>query len=250
MSLVEQLKWDSDFFRLPIGRVRSGASASDIADAVREADKGKLRCVYLCVAAADDRLLAEAQRLGFLVRDIRVTLEGPLPSVAPESNRVEPAGPSAFDGLAAIARERFQTTRFFADPRFDRDRCRELYAAWLRRGLEPSADRITLIAENNQGFVVCRFNRLAQRGEIELIGVTEDAEGQGIGDALICGAKARFARERLVFISAVTQGRNVAAQRFYERHGLRTQEVALWLHRWVDAGHAGTSMEVGCRREQ
>lgn len=232
MSLVERLDWDSEFFGFPIGRVPNHVGASDIAAAVREADEHELRCVYLCVAAKDGRLLDEAQRLGFMVRDLRVTLEGQLPSSSAEPTNVKPAGLAALDGLAAIARERFQTTRFFADPGFDRDRCRELYVAWLRRGLEPSTDRVTLIAEKDRGFVVCRFNRPANRGEIELIGVAEEAEGHGVGTALVTGAQATFARERLACMRVVTQGSNIAAQRFYQRHDFRTHEVALWLHRW------------------
>jgi dTDP-4-amino-4,6-dideoxy-D-galactose acyltransferase len=232
MSLVEQLDWDSEFFGFPIGRVRSDVGATDIAAAVREADGRTLRCVYLCASAKDERLLDEAQRLGFIVRDVRVTLQGRIPSSSAESPEVEPAGLAALDGLAAIARQRFQTTRFFADPGFDRDRCRELYVAWLRRGLQPATDRVTLIAENGRGFVVCRFNRPANRGEIELIGVAEEAEGHGVGASLVAGAQATFARERLTDMRVVTQGSNIAAQRLYQRHGLLTHEVALWLHRW------------------
>ena len=232
MSLVERLDWDSEFFGFPIGRVRNDVGVSDIAAAVREADERKLRCVYLCVAAKDAALLDEAQRLGFMVRDLRVTLEGPLLSNSAEPPNVEPAGLEALDVLSVIARKRFQTTRFFADPGFDRDRCRELYVAWLRRGLKPSIDRVTLVAEKNRGFVICRFDRAANRGEIELIGVTAEAEGQGIGTALVTCAQATFARKALTHMRAVTQGSNVAAQRLYQRHGLRTHEVALWLHRW------------------
>jgi dTDP-4-amino-4,6-dideoxy-D-galactose acyltransferase len=232
MSLVEQLDWDSEFFGFPIGRVRSDVGASDIAAAVREADARTLRCVYLCASAKDQRLLDEAQRLGFIVRDVRVTLQGRIPTSSVEHIEVKPAGLAALDGLASIARERFQGTRFFADPGFDRNRCRELYVAWLRRGLAPSIDRITLIAEKSRGFVVCRFNRPTNRGEIELIGVAKEADGKGIGAALVTGAQATFARERLTDMRVVTQGSNIAAQRLYQRHGLRTHEVAVWLHRW------------------
>jgi dTDP-4-amino-4,6-dideoxy-D-galactose acyltransferase len=232
MSLVEQLDWDSEFFGFPIGRVRNDVNDSHVAAAVREANARKLRCVYLCVTAKNERLLDEAQRLGFMVRDVRVTLQGRVPNSSVEHIEVKPAGLAAFDGLAAIARERFQATRFFADPGFDRDRCRELYVAWLRRGLQPSPDRVTLVAEKSRGFVVCRFDRPTNRGEIELIGVAKEADGQGIGSALVNGAQATFTREGLTYMRVVTQGSNIAAQRLYQRHGFHIHGVALWLHRW------------------
>jgi dTDP-4-amino-4,6-dideoxy-D-galactose acyltransferase len=232
MSLVERLDWDSEFFGFPIGRVGNDVGASDIAAATREADERGLRCAYLYVAAKHERLLDEAQRLGFMVRDVRVTLQGRVPESSPERIEVKPAGLAAFDRLATIARERFQATRFFADPGFDRDRCRELYVAWLRRGLQPSPDRVTLVATKSRGFVVCRFDRPTNLGEIELIGVAKGAARQGIGSALVAGAQATFAREGLEYMRVVTQGGNIAAQRLYQHHSFHAHEMGLWLHRW------------------
>jgi ribosomal protein S18 acetylase RimI-like enzyme len=35
-------------------------------------------------------------------------------------------------------------------------------------------------------------------------------------------------------VSVVTQGRNVAAQRLYQRAGFVTASTQLWYHRWLD----------------
>jgi dTDP-4-amino-4,6-dideoxy-D-galactose acyltransferase len=41
-----------------------------------------------------------------------------------------------------------------------------------------------------------------------------------------------FAKQGAEKIGVVTQGRNVSAQRFYQRCGFVTRSVGFWFHRW------------------
>jgi dTDP-4-amino-4,6-dideoxy-D-galactose acyltransferase len=233
LGLVEKLEWDSAFFGLPIGRVRDNVVADEIELATREASEHELRCIYLLASADDGMLIGSAQAQGFIVRDIRVELERPV------------AGhPMAMDGLrcgltedlprlAPIARERFRSTRFFADKRFPPDRSAELYVEWLHRGLTGEPDRQTLVTKDATGFIVCHLDPSARVGRIELIGVAAGASGRGLGSALVAGAGAIFYNASLHHATVVTQGNNIAAQRLYQRHGYRTSQTHLWLHRWL-----------------
>jgi ribosomal protein S18 acetylase RimI-like enzyme len=45
-------------------------------------------------------------------------------------------------------------------------------------------------------------------------------------------ALAWFCAQGLQRAQVVTQGRNIAAQRLYQKCGFRTGEIALWYHRW------------------
>jgi dTDP-4-amino-4,6-dideoxy-D-galactose acyltransferase len=233
VSLVEQLHWDSSFFGFPIGRIKSRVTASDIELATREADDRKLRCVYLLAPAGDDTLICSAQEHGFRVRDIRVELERPVVG-----------HPIAMDGLrrgqiedllplAQIARERFLTTRFFADKRFPPERSADLYVEWLRKGLMGAPDRQTLVNEDLTGFIICHLDPSSSMGKIELIGVAAGASGQGLGSALTAAAEAAFADASLDTALVVTQGSNIVAQRLYQRLGYRIYKTHLWLHRWL-----------------
>ena len=69
-------------------------------------------------------------------------------------------------------------------------------------------------------------------GEIALVGVQARARGRGIGQALLQAARTWFEENGLRAIRVATQGRNLAAQRLYQRNGFRTETVQLYYHRW------------------
>jgi dTDP-4-amino-4,6-dideoxy-D-galactose acyltransferase len=232
----EPLNWDSTFFNFKVGRIHTaGGDASAFLADVAAADADGVRCLYLLVPADDDQALQRAIGAGFCPYDIRIELERRLDGSEPPSPTVREATAGDMPGLEPIARERFQFTRFFADPHFPRDRAGELYVMWLQRGMSTPARR-TLVSQHGAGFIICHFDREADVGTIELIGVAERASAQGLGDALVRGADHEFAAAGLARAQVVTQGRNVAAQRLYQRHGYRTTSVGLWLHRWRDGG--------------
>ena len=225
----EPLSWDSELFGFPIGRVPEPAALDD---AVSAADADGVRCLYLLCPADEDHALQAALDAGFRPYDVRVELERALEGTEPGGEEVREANAGDEAGLSRIAAERFTGTRFFADPHFPREACRELYVAWLRRGLTTAPERRTLVAGDAEGFVTCRFDAASGTGTIELIGVADGAAGRGLGAALLAGAHRAFAGAGLRRASVVTQARNVPALRLYERHGYLTSATAVWLHRW------------------
>lgn len=228
------LEWDSAFFGFPIGLIAGDRLERDsLAQTIAHADQRRLSCVYLLVDAADVEGSCNAQALGFSLVDIRVELDRPLGAAEENGGEViRAADESDRIALEELARERFTDSRFFADPGFPRDRARELYAAWVRRAFETPAERITLVARDVAGFVTCHADAARSVGTIELIATAPGAEGTGIGRALLHGAHAWFLEQGLRRAAVVTQGRNVAAQRFYQGDGYRVCRTGLWFHRW------------------
>lgn len=232
MSLIEQLEWDSAFFGIPVGRVRSEVGVDEIAAVIGEAEQRKLRCVYLLVPADNSRLVTVAEECGFRVREIRVELQR---SVAGHPARIDGLRVGSLEDLsvlAPIARSRIRGTRFFADDHFASERAAELYVEWLRRGLTDTTERQTLVDGNNRGFVVCHKDVASGIGTIELIAVDQDAAGRGLGKSLIAGAGAVFRESRMHTATVVTQGSNINAQALYQSCGYRTAKMFYWLHAW------------------
>jgi dTDP-4-amino-4,6-dideoxy-D-galactose acyltransferase len=227
----ERLEWDSDFFGFAVGRVDAG---SELSAAVAAADADGARCLYcLCPADRWDSLEA-AFALGFRLYDVRLELGRELPAEEAAESAVREARPEEHAALEAIARERLRGTRFWNDRRFDRARVADLYAAWVRRGLETPPERRTLVAGDAEGFVTCRFDEDGGLGTIELIAVAAEAEGRGLGRRLLAGADAAFEAAGLTRAAVVTQAGNAAAQRLYQGAGYRSTRADLWLHRWSD----------------
>jgi ribosomal protein S18 acetylase RimI-like enzyme len=236
---IERLAWDSDLFGFAVARVACARADEVSLDAALRACRAQgIRCAYLLLDAADAAGSGRAQARGFVVRDLRLELErsvGPAaPDPPPGGVAIGPARGGQRAALERIARGAFAQSRFFADPGFPRERCRELYAAFLRRGLDGAPERLTLAGEDASGFVACHLDRARGVGTIELIAVAEDARGGGVGRALVDAALATFADAGLARAEVVTQGANVASQRLYQRAGFRTGAARLWLHRWFD----------------
>jgi dTDP-4-amino-4,6-dideoxy-D-galactose acyltransferase len=233
------LAWDSEFFGLRIARCeRSPRDAGELARVVTWCREQSIECVYALTPADDLAGVRVLEHGEFRLVDVRMTYEARIERDDASSMRfsrreIRVARESDVSALRAIASESHTDSRFYADGRFDRARCAELYATWIEKSVRGWAD-VVLVAEhraNVAGYITCHA-RDSGRGEIGLVGVASPAQGQGLGRALVESALRWFAEHGVERASVVTQARNVAAQRLYQSSGFRTSAVELWHHRW------------------
>jgi len=233
------LPWDSNFFGRRIGRVTrptldAAASAAITAWATAE----QVECLYFLCSAADTTSIRQAEQDGYHFVDIRLTLTAPA-ALAPLATGLRHSQPHDLPALEAIARAAHVDTRFYADPHFDPARSADLYALWIANDhaaslSEPANHAVwvgTDAADQAIGYLTCRHNPDGS-GQIGLLGVSAAAQGQGLGGALVTQARSWCAEQGITTIYVVTQGRNVRAQRTYQRAGFVTRTVQLWYHRW------------------
>jgi ribosomal protein S18 acetylase RimI-like enzyme len=69
-------------------------------------------------------------------------------------------------------------------------------------------------------------------GSIGLIGLSPHAQGHSLGSHLLAAAISYFGKRQAARLSVATQGRNVRAQRLYQKCGFATDSVMLWYHKW------------------
>jgi dTDP-4-amino-4,6-dideoxy-D-galactose acyltransferase len=234
------LDWDSKFFGFKVGRVKLSRLSRAAMPALLEwCARQRVRCLYL-LADADH---AETSRLatehGFCLVDIRITLERLLPPDAEASAGRRPAGIRAFrsgdlPALRNLAGDLHQDTRFFFDARFPPAQSRELYRVWMEQScLNPHSQVFVLPSEDGvAGYIACSAGE-DRTGKIELLGVGPKTQGRGSGGKLVDAGLRWFAAEGLRHVTVVTQGRNIRAQRVYQRAGFVTQSVQLWYHLWL-----------------
>ena len=240
-TLCQFLDWDSEFFGLRIGKiVPQCLTKTDLSQALEWARHQQIDCLYFLCDASAMPSLALAQQAGFLLTDVRLTLEIQAKNAALLSRTqsgVRLARAGDIDALKAIARTGHSTTRFFADPHFPRQRCHELYERWIEKSCTGYADAV-FVAENQEGkisgYFTCHLDE-QKRGSIGLVGVASDAKGQGHGSALLHAALDWFSSNACAVITVVTQGNNIAAQRLYQKHGFLTRSAELWFHYWPAA---------------
>jgi dTDP-4-amino-4,6-dideoxy-D-galactose acyltransferase len=240
------LPWDSNFFRCRIARVRSDQLNEDLAGRINEWSRSSgVRGLYFLARADDPMTMRTAEKNGFELVDIRLTFEcrmvrtgGEKP--APERSTVPIRSVCAEDlpALQALARTAHNDTRFYADSHFSRNQAEALYSTWIALDCQGRAEKVLVATSPNNkplGYITCHLDAAMKQGQIGLVGVSEAARGKGLGGALVFAALDWLAAHEAEQVTVVTQGRNVAAQRLYQRCGFLTHELQLWYHKWFPA---------------
>jgi dTDP-4-amino-4,6-dideoxy-D-galactose acyltransferase len=230
--LCEFLAWDSNFFGIRIARVNQRhLNANEVEPVLEWCKSHAIDCLYF---------LADTQDAGatglvrdFSLTDIRIRFELPLRLEAPSgSNLVRPFQSGDLPALRALARVSHRDSRFYYDGRFPVAKCDELYDTWIQRSAGGWADAV-FVAEwegRPAGYISCHLS--GSDGSIGLIAVDEQARGKGLGRALVESSIAFFRERGMDRALVVTQGRNIASQRLYQRCGFLTESVHYWFHRW------------------
>jgi dTDP-4-amino-4,6-dideoxy-D-galactose acyltransferase len=236
----EYLEWDSTFFGFRIARVRAARLDEPLIDAVMAwcADR-RIRCLYLLADAQDPTTSRLAEAAGFRFVDVRATFEWRAGDARADrqgesgGNHIRAARAEDIPALRAIARGNYRATRFRFDTGFPEDRVDALYETWAEKSCLGYADAV-LVADSDDGpcgYVSCHVEG-AHAGRIGLVGVRDGARGRGIGLALVGHALAWFESRDMARVRVVTQGRNITAQRLYERCGFLIDTADVWYHRW------------------
>jgi len=250
----EILQWDSDFFELKIARLHGAKLRAARADAVDTwCERQAVNCLYALLRADDPENSRVALSHGYNLVDVRVTLEREpdckseshldLPSSGPAC-LIRPFEARDLPALQRIARTRHRDTRFFFDGNFSPQRCEDLYERWITNSCQgyaqavfvaqPRGTSVEGVAQGNDctGYITCHWEGPEKAGRIGLFAVDAASTGRGVGRALVQAAVDWFALQGQLRVSVVTQGRNVAAIRLYERCGFSTARVELFYHKW------------------
>ena len=236
-SLCELLKWDSHHFGLRIGRVRGDQlSTNMIAEIDGWRQRHRIDCLYLLAGIDRIETIRLAENAGFRFTDLRVTLDRPLKPGKPQGSH---RGVRLFqmDDLATLKRmagDLHHDSRFHIDTRFPQDRSRELFALWIEKACADCTHRVFVADMDGRpaGYLACQ--RMPENvGQIQLIAVEAPAQGKGIGAQLVRSALDWLTGENVTRVSVITQGRNISAQRLYQKCGFATTSVGLWYHWWA-----------------
>ncbi len=231
-----RLDWDSAFFGFGIGRIDVAHLDDETVSAARRwARESAVRCLYFLADADDIASTRAAERAGMACTDIRMTFERTLGAQEPDSctPEIRPWRLDDLPALRAIAGISHTDTRFYADPRFAREQCDALYETWIERSCAGFAQAV-FVAQGDDGRALgyVTGHLRGDAASLGLIAVAPEAQGRRLGPRLVGAFLAWGVGQRATRATVVTQGRNVRAQRLYQRCGFVTSAVHLWYHFW------------------
>jgi len=238
LEICQMLEWDSDFFGCRIARVNSRRLDAPAAQRIREwCASHKINCVYFLADSDDDCTIRIAEQCGFHFIDIRAKFDidpSNTQSATKTSCLIRPVTESDITHLKRIARESYQSTRFYYDLNFPRPLVDRLYETWIEKSCTGHADAV-FVADRRGipvGYVSCHLGPQSS-GHIGLVGVNQECSRMGLGQSLIHQSLDWFRQRGIRSVEVVTQGRNCQAQRLYQRCGFVTRELAIWYHLWL-----------------
>jgi GNAT superfamily N-acetyltransferase len=238
-TVCEPLPWDSAFFDCPVARVAGGTMDSDRARRVLDWCRAEGTRFLYFLADHEASTWAVACDVGFRPIDIRVEmmLDRTWPKLpdaaAPAGVLLREATDDDLDALVPIAASVHTDSRFFTDPAVPREKAHKLFELWIRRSVQHAIADVVFVAEvDGRGVAYLSAKVTDGVGSIGLVGVGESARGRGVGLALVQTALRWFVARGAREINVVTQGRNILAQRVYQRSGFLTRSTRLWFHRW------------------
>ena len=220
----EYLEWDSEFFGRRIARAKISRLTDKLAGRIEEwCALERIECLYFLADSTDQVTTRVAQSRGFRFVDARLTFER-----SRECGEIGEAHGLAFrdaeerdiPALREIARNAHRDSRFYYDGRFTKRQCEELYETWIEKSCRGWAKKVfvAVTGAGVEGYLTCHVAE-SRIGQIGLVGVKATARGKGLGRGLVMHAARWFEQEDAEKIRVVTQGRNVAAQRLYQKCG-------------------------------
>jgi dTDP-4-amino-4,6-dideoxy-D-galactose acyltransferase len=232
----EFLEWDSAFFGVRIGRIHGTLLTRNMLAEIRAwSAENQVKCLYFFAQADAYETVRLAEESGFSLVDVRMTYQRQLVSGVRQdvSPHVRMFKPEDLASLREIAWSSHTDSRFYFDGNFPGDRCGGLFESWIERSCSGWAEAVLVGLQDNQpaGYITC--HQIGERGTVGLAAVSVKARSRGLGTELVQSALEYFRDNRASQVKVVTQGRNRASQRLYQRCGFLLDRLELTYHWWL-----------------
>ncbi|HEX7425318.1 MAG TPA: GNAT family N-acetyltransferase, partial [Terriglobales bacterium] len=237
LALVEPAPFDSQCLGMSMVKVSWFCAESRDQEKLAQAVLAKVKSsgfdhVMIRTDAGNLAFMQALERNGFYLADTSTKLlcaAGSFVSCPlPAGCSVDKYRPGDLPQIQEISADIFRRSRFYADPSFPKARVDELHRLWVRNDCEGRADLVLVCRREEKvlGYIACLFTEardefgLPSEADIDLVAVSPQAQGQGIGKALV-GVALQHYRERATRITVGTQGSNYPALALYAQCGFR-----------------------------
>lgn len=240
-DLITKMDWDSDFWGFPVAYLSSRYLTENIMHRIEKAVKREeFRLIeYLC-NCHDNRSVEIAERNNFHFTDIRLSFEKRIEEGfeydLPDGITFSEAKEKDIPMLKEISKDLYQDSRYFFDENFDRNKVQRFYQLWIKRAVLGEYDDVCFCLYEKGlplGFCSIKYNVPSKSASIGLFGLARRYQGRGLGKVLLFMVFSQLRKKNIVRIDVVTQGRNYAAQRLYQKAGFLTKATELWYHKWL-----------------
>jgi|TARA_B100002003_G_C14146049_1_gene551042 dTDP-4-amino-4,6-dideoxy-D-galactose acyltransferase len=239
VSLCQKREWDSNFFGVNVGYISCLRLTPNIEKYIKKfVRKEKIDLLeYLCNCHDKESVsIAEINNYSFV--DIRITFEQTLNNkmIIEESNEFSfrKGEEKDIEKLREIAKGIYKYSRYCYDTNFDRDKVFEFYSGWVEKAILGQFDDYAyILCHNDEPVGFCTITEHSfDAARIGLVGIASNYTGNRLAQYLLNMSMLQLQQKGIKYMDVVTQGRNYAAQRLYQKCGFVTKMTELWYHKW------------------
>lgn len=244
VSLVYQLEWDTGFFETNIAYLSSPSLTSNIEKYVKNFVSVNNTNLLQFKCNCHDAFSVEiAEKNNYSFVDIRLTLE----QTINEKNFIKDdrkdlvvrrANESDIETLIECGKDLYSTSRYYYDNNFNIEKLNEFYSSWISKAVLGTFDDYCYALCKDDlpiGFCSIKINKF-NTASIGVLGINQNFSHLGFGRYMLNKVIQALFHDGVSYIDVVTQGRNYAAQRLYQRCGFITKSSELWYHKWFNQG--------------
>lgn len=244
VSLVYKLEWDTSFFYTNIAYLSCPSLTPNIEKFVKNfVSINNINLVQFKCNCHDASSVEIAEKSNYSFVDIRLTMEQNIN----EKNFIKDyrkdiivrkANESDIKALTECGKDLYSTSRYYYDKNFDIEKLNEFYSGWISKAVLGLFDDYCYALYKNDlpiGFCSIKLNN-SNSASIGVLGVNQNFSQLGFGRYMLNKVIQALYLDGVSYVDVVTQGRNYAAQRLYQRCGFITKSSELWYHKWFNQG--------------
>lgn len=223
--MIEEKKWDSDFFNLKIGEV-------NFFDSKISSNYTDFDLLYV-VSHEDFDLQIEGFNNSFSEQKVKFYKE--IQSQDKLSNQVFSIKNSSYDiqDLYELAYESGKNSRFLLDPNFGNEKFKQLYQIWINNSVSNEfATDVLIYKEENKTVGLLTYKSNKNEAFVGLIAVSNEHQGKGIGGILLRHLETVLFNQGINSLTIPTQLENQSACSFYKKQGYSIAEIIHIKHFW------------------
>lgn len=237
---IGRLDWDSEILGLNLYRINKIElnSEKDYEIIKKFIDFIKLKfdgidCITCKIESTKISLIGDLQKNGFILAGLPIKLFVNISNIIDyNDHNIRLFKKEDVNALSKLARNTFLNAYRYNDKNFDKDKVDDLYAEWIKNSCNGRADAVFVYEENDipSGFIACNIKD--NSGLIDLIAVSKDLRGKGIGTKLILNSLSWFKGKGLSKVKVSTEAMNYPSLSMYQKAGFNIEWIGFDLDYW------------------
>lgn len=226
---INKLEWESDFFNMNIAEIDLLKVKSNyLINQEHSYDLIILKNNNYCTKINGYTKSFEELKITYykklkleksIINDIRVL-----------DTDTTPINPKKLYNLAYLSG---RESRFKLDKNFNLNHFKKLYKTWINNSIDKSFGfKVFYIVNKDTPIAFVTLNKKEKEGQIGLIAVNEDYQGQGLGKLLINHVETFCVINGINTLTIPTQHTNTSAMTFYKKLGYNINEELKIEHYW------------------